>query len=266
MRMRFFGAVIALGLSSMFNTVQAATFSNFNLDWSASFSTSNLIGVYVSSPDVTNLGDQAFDIQNFSMNVSGTLTVLGGVGDSFTSADVGGLNLNVTSSSAKFAPFTIDLSNVQLGLIEGTIVQDTLNPLLVRGQLTRWFLTAEDPSSPFRLQFGCFSTNCNSTSSVFNNPPIGRHLLNGAAQGTIGAPLVITDGTSDACCGARANAAIFYYDNQQSLLDSISLQGREFDSDQTPVGLPSPVPLPAGLPLLLVALMPLAFVARRARK
>jgi hypothetical protein len=77
--------------------------------------------------------------------------------------------------------------------------------------------------------------------------------------------VVLTDGRSDPCCGARSNALRFYYETTEQAVASFRLtyDGRYVLEGPTPEGLPS-IPLPGGLPLLLGAMGVLGLAARRA--
>lgn len=62
------------------------------------------------------------------------------------------------------------------------------------------------------------------------------------------------DGRSDPCCGARSNALRFFYPTVADALASYRLtldRDASYFIDDIPDGLPAPVPLPAGFPLLL---------------
>ena len=265
MRMRVLGTAVAVTLASFVSPVTAATFTELNFKWEASNTTPELIGLQLSGPDVEAFGDQAFDPSNFSFFASGTLTVKGGIGDTFTGADVAALNITVTSSSKKYSDFTISLSAGAKGLINGTLEQDPSDPSAVIARMTTFYLLQKDPLLPFGFEFGCFN-NCQTTVQNLNSPGIGSYVLNGSSQKS-GPSLRFFDGRADLCCASRGNSANIVYGTSQQLRDSFELSGKQFfsnaDPEGLPEGVPAPIPLPAGLPLLLAGLAALGLTARR---
>lgn len=288
-----FSAILAAVLLTA-APVQASTFVNvFNFSWTGTWSFSGsgspdaagLWGITASSEFINPYPDlsERFDPANGAFRVEGRVDIIGDVGSGFSRNEVIGLSLNVISADVRSsdvpAPdyriqsYSLLKENLRIGIMNGSIVEDSFG---IRGvDLTAFRLMQKiDPSDPtqkFEQIFGCPTINdgCGGATYV---PPLpaydsGNPVPPSAPFSTYGV-VVLTDGRSDPCCGARSNALRFFYETPEQALASFQFSWDRENSytltGPAPEGLPQ-VPLPAGLPLLLGALAGLGLATRRVR-
>jgi hypothetical protein len=258
--------------------VQAATFvSVFKFSWSGSVGAAGAWGITASSEFIDPYPDDdpRFDQANVAYSITGRVDIVGTPGSSFTRENVIALNLDVETNGYRLASYSIAKDDLRIGIMSGSIVTDPVTTAITAELSAFRLMQKVDPADPlqkFEQIFGCPTIQADCGAGVFVTPvppyasgnpvpPLGPS----ASYGLV----VLTDGRSDPCCGARSNALRFYYETVDAALASYRLN---FDRDNSyyiddgiPGGLPTPVPLPAGLPLLLGALGALAIAKRRAR-
>lgn len=271
---------------------QAATYvSVFNFSWTGTWSftgdgspnADGLWGITASSEFINPYPDASirFDPANGAYRVEGRVDIVGTSGSSFTRNDVIALTLDVISTdlsslevappSYRIASYSIAKDDLRLGIMSGSIVEDSLGGR--SAELTAFRLMQEavpgDPNKKFEQIFGCPTIQEGCGGSSYQQPFVaydsGNPVPPSGAITNYGV-VVLTDGRSDPCCGARSNALRFYYETPEQALASFRLTWDRDKSytlpDDVPDGLPAPVPLPASLPLLLVALGALGIGAR----
>jgi hypothetical protein len=213
------------------STAHAATFvSVFNFSWTGTWSFSGdgspeadgLWGVTASSEFINPFPDasEKFDPANGAYRVEGRVDIVGGPGSSFTGKDVIALNLDVISvdvrsaeanpPSYKFASYSLSRDDMRLGIMEGNIVSSGPG---ITAELTAFRLMQRadptDPTKKFEQIFGCPTILEGCGSALYSPPlvsyPSGDPVRPSGFGSTYGV-VVLTDGRSDACCGARTNA------------------------------------------------------------
>jgi hypothetical protein len=275
MRKTVFAALGALAFAGA-APAQASTFvSVFNFSWSGSVGAAGIWGITASSEFIDPFPDDdpRFDQVNVAYSVSGRVDIVGTLGSTFTREDVISLNLDVMTNGYRIASYSIAKDDLRIGVMSGTIVETPLGDRTAELSAFR-LMQRQDPTDPlqkFEQIFGCptIQDTCGAASFVTPVPaydsgnPIPPNGLS-ASYGVV----VLTDGRSDPCCGARSNALRFYYETVGDALASYRLNWNRDLSyplpDPIPEGLPAPVPLPAALPMLIGAIGALGIVSRRA--
>lgn len=281
---------LSLVLATAFLTAapaQASTYvSVFNFSWTGTWSfsgdgspdadglwgitaSSEFINLYEDDPTAT----EKFDPAKGAYRVEGRVDIIGGLGSSFTGADVIGLSLEVISTdNYRIASYSIAKDDLRIGIMNGTIVDDGLGN--GSAELTAFRLMQRvdpgDPTQKFEQIFGCptIQEGCGTGSYMTPMPSYGsgNPVPPSGFVSSYGV-VVLTDGRRDPCCAARVNTLRFHYETPELALASFRLT---WDRDNSytlegppPEGLPSPIPLPAALPLLLGALGFLGLAAGR---
>ena len=287
------GIAAALILTSA-STASAATFvSVFDFSWTGTWSFSGdgspeadgLWGVTASSEFINPFPDasEKFDPANGAYRVEGRVDIVGGPGSSFTGKDVIALNLEVISvdvrsadpnpPSYRIASYSFSRDDMRLGIMNGNIVSGTE----ITAELTAFRLMQRiDPSDPtqkFEQIFGCPTVLEGCGSGLYLTPVpayVSGNPVRPSGPSSAYGVVVLTDGRSDPCWGARSNTLRFYYETPEQALASFRLTLNRDESyfldGPLPEGLPSPIPLPASLPLLLGGIGLLGWVGARRRK
>lgn len=269
---------VLLAAALLFVTpARAATFvSVFNFSWSGTPGSGGPWGITASSEFINPYPDDSvlFDPINGTYRVEGRVDIVGGPGESFDRQDVIALNLDVITNGYRIASYSIAKEDLRVGIMSGSIVEQEVGGYIA--QLTAFrLMQTVDPNNPdlkFEQIFGCptIQEGCGSAAYVppFSEYGSGNPVPPSGPNDYYGV-VVLTDGRSDPCCGARANALRFYYETPDAALASFRMTWDRDKSyyldDPVPEGLPNPVPVPGTLPLLLAAVGALGFASRRGR-
>jgi hypothetical protein len=280
---------LSLVLAAAFLTAapaQASTYvSVFNFSWTGTWSytgdgspnSDGLWGITASSEFINPYPDDSirFDPANGAYRVEGRVDIVGDLGSSFTGANVIGLTLDVISTDDyRIRSYSIARDDLRLGIMSGSIVEDSLGNRSAELSAFRLMQRVDpnDPTQKFEEIFGCPTILEGCGTGFFQTPFPAFESGNPVPPSGLGSQygvVLLTDGRSDPCCGARSNALRFYYETPEQALASFRLT---WDRDKSytlegpvPEGLPSPIPLPAGLPLLLGALGLLGLTRMRRR-
>jgi hypothetical protein len=255
---------------------QASTFvSVFKFSWSGGVGVANNWGITASSEFIDPFpdNDPLFDQVNVAYTVEGRVDIVGGLGDSFTRDDVIALTLDVNTNGYRLASYSIAKQDLRVGTFSGSIVEDAVGAITAELSAFRLMQKVDpaDPLQKFEQIFGCPTIQADCGAGAYLAPlpayPNGNPVepVSGPPYGVV----VLTDGRSDPCCGARSNALRFFY---PSVSDALASYRLTFDRDKSyllddpiPGGLPAPVPLPGAMPLLLAALGAIGIAARRRR-
>ena len=267
-------AVVALALLGA-APVQAATFvSVFDFNWSGSLFAGGPWGITASSEFINPYPNDMprFDHVGVNVTVEGRVDIVGTVGSTFSRGDVIALNLEVKSNGYRIASYSIAKDDLRVGVMSGSIVEDSLGSRTAELSAFR-LMQRSDPSDPakkFEQIFGCPTITADCGAAVWQTPVPAYLSGNPTPPDGLSAQygvVVLTDGRADPCCGARSNTLRFYYETVDEALASYRLTWNREKSytldDEVPGGLPTPVPLPAGLPMLIGALGMLGVVVRR---
>lgn len=256
--------------------VRAATFvSVFNFSWSGTPGTGGPWGITASSEFINPYPDYSvlFDPIDGNYRVEGRVDIVGSPGESFDRQDVIALNLDVITNGYRIASYSIAKDDLRVGIMSGSIVAQGAEYI---AELTAFrLMQTVDPNNPdlkFEQIFGCPTIQEGCGSSVYI-PPVPAYVSGNPVPppslDDYYGVVVLTDGRSDPCCGARSNALRFYYETPEAALASFRMT---FDRESSysldgplPEGLPNPVPVPGTLPLLLGAVGAFGFASRRGR-